>query len=221
MKHSEQINELAKALSGFQSEVVDADKDKKGYGYNYADLSQILSIIRPLLSKHGLSFMQHASNLDDKILVETIVMHSSGQWISSELAMQLAQGKGMNSAQAVGSVITYARRYALTAMFGIAQQDDDASQKQETNKPKLEAVKQKTPELSETVTYIYNNLVLFHADNDVSTAYHYIKDMDDLDKKKLARFASEKNPTLLVWIKEISANPPKDRQIKGAEYLGV
>lgn len=220
MKHSEQINELSKALSGFQSEVVDADKDKKGYGYNYADLSQILSIIRPLLGKHGLSFMQHASNLDDKIVVETIVMHSSGQWISSELAMQLAQGKGMNSAQAVGSVITYGRRYALTAMFGITQHDDDASQKLEVGKPKLEAVKQKQ-ELNETVTYIYNNLVLFQADNDVSNAFHYIKDMNDLDKKMLARHASEKNPRLLAWVKEISANPPKDRQIKGAEYLGV
>lgn len=127
MKHSEQLNELAAAMSKLQGEIEDANKDSSGYGYKYADLSQVLGIIRPLLSKNGLSFTQHVSNADDKIMIETMVMHSSGQWMSSEIAMPPVPSKSMNAAQAVGSIITYGRRYALTAIFGITQTDDDGA----------------------------------------------------------------------------------------------
>jgi hypothetical protein len=137
MKHSEQLNEIAAAMSKLQGEIEDASKDTSGYGYKYADLSQVLGIIRPLLSKNGLSFTQHVSNADDKIIIETMLMHSSGQWMSSEIAMPPVQGKSMNAAQAVGSIITYGRRYALTAIFGITQTDDDGA----PDKPRMEEPK--------------------------------------------------------------------------------
>lgn len=127
MKQSEQLNELAGAMSKLQSEIRDAEKDNQGYGYKYADLGQILSLIRPLLQKNGLSFAQHVGNANDMVAIETIVMHSSGQWMSSELLMPAVQSKSMNAAQAMGSVITYGRRYALSAIFGIAQIDDDGT----------------------------------------------------------------------------------------------
>lgn len=137
MKHSEQLNEIASAMSKLQGEIEDANKDTSGYGYKYADLSQVLSIIRPLLSKNGLSFTQHISNADDKIIIETMLMHSSGQWMASEIAMPPVQGKSMNAAQAVGSIITYGRRYALTAIFGITQTDDDGA----VDKPRIDESK--------------------------------------------------------------------------------
>lgn len=127
MKHSEKLGEIAKALSLMQGEIKDAEKDTDGYGYKYADLSQVLRIIRPLMAKNGLSVTQHVSNADDKIVIETMLMHSSGEWMSSELSLPPVPSKSMNAAQAVGSVITYGRRYALTAIFGITQADDDTS----------------------------------------------------------------------------------------------
>lgn len=127
MNRSDDIQHLCKALSSLQNEITDADKDTAGYGYKYADLAQVLSLIRPLLQKNGLSFTQPVSNADGIVVIETLVMHESGQWMSSELRMPPTAGSKMSAAQAIGSAITYGRRYALTAIFGIAQQDDDAA----------------------------------------------------------------------------------------------
>ncbi len=139
MNKSESIANLAAALSSLQGEIQDAHKDKSGYGYKYADLSSILDIARPLLTKHKLAVSQLCSSLQSvdqegkltlTVSVETVLMEASGEWISSELYMPITQGKGMNLAQAAGSVITYARRYALAAVLGIAQTDNDASIKE-------------------------------------------------------------------------------------------
>jgi hypothetical protein len=90
---------------------------------------------------------------------------------------------------------------------------------------KVGAVKSEPAQTSETVSYIYNNLVSFHADNDIQNAYLFIKDMKEDDKKQLGRILKEKSPEMLEWIKKISANPPNvegsERIVKGAEYLRV
>lgn len=138
MNKSEVINELAASLSKLQGEISDVFKDKKGYGYNYADLSSILEEARPLLAKHGLSIAQLPASAHDKVVLETLLMHSSGQWVSSTIEMGVERGKGMSLAQAVGSVITYARRYALAAMLGISQTDDDATSRQVEVSNKIE-----------------------------------------------------------------------------------
>lgn len=129
MNRSDEIQNLSKAMSNLQHEIKDAEKDTAGYNYKYADLAQVLSLIRPLLLKNGLSFTQHVSNADGSVVIETVVMHESGQWMASELNMPPTPSSKMSPAQAVGSAITYGRRYALTAIFGITQQaeDDDAA----------------------------------------------------------------------------------------------
>lgn len=137
MNKSDLINELAAALSGFQGEVVDVYKEKKGYGYNYADLSGVLYIVRPLLKRHNLAVTQLCGEREGKITLETVLMHKSGQWISETLAFDIPDsmtkdGKQKNSkAQNAGGIITYMRRYALAAITGIAQTDDDAALPQE------------------------------------------------------------------------------------------
>lgn len=131
MNKSDQINEIAKALSTLQGEIKDAHKDKAGYNYKYADLSQVLEIVRPLLSKHGLAITQLCGSADEKVSVETMLMHTSGQWISSTIEMVAEKGKGRTMAQDVGSVISYARRYALTSLVGMTQTDNDANNVQE------------------------------------------------------------------------------------------
>lgn len=129
---SDTIGEIAKALSQAQAIITDVTKDKQGYNYNYADLSQVLTIVREVLPRFELSYTQLAGDKVDAngcewATVETILMHSSGEWISSSLSMPIEVGKGNTKAQATGSVISYARRYAIAAIVGITQADDDAA----------------------------------------------------------------------------------------------
>ena len=124
---SENINELATALAAAQGELEDAGRDKKGYGYSYADLAQVLQLARPVLSKHGLSVVQMPHNSDGGIALTTRLCHTSGQWIEDTLTLPLEVGNGMSTAQGIGSIITYGRRYSLTAMVGITQEDNDAA----------------------------------------------------------------------------------------------
>ena len=127
MNKSENIDQIATALSALQGEIKDVYKDKTGHGYKYADLSTVLEIVRPLLSKHKLAVTQLCGSADEKVSVETVLMHSSGQWLSSIIEMAAEKGARRSLAQDVGNVITYARRYALAAIIGVAQTDNDAA----------------------------------------------------------------------------------------------
>ena len=204
MKHSDTLGALAKAMSGLQS----AEKDTQGYGYKYADLYQVLSLIRPLLLKHGLSFSQHVGNADDKILIETIVMHESGEWLSSEISMPPVQSKSMNAAQAVGSIITYGRRYALTSIFGITQtaEDTDASHKPAAKPP--EAQQGKTD-----VSAKLNALASAWANEDKLAGDGVLKTLSADEKKAIWPMLTGSQKE---WVKEISYKP-----VKGEEYSGV
>jgi len=136
--HSEQIGELAASLSKAQGSILTADRDKKNpfYGSKYADLASCWDAIRKPLSENGLAIIQLAETCGPTVAVTTILAHSSGQWISGRLAMtpvrQLSKAEGggwepANDPQAIGSAITYARRYALSAIAGIAADDDDGN----------------------------------------------------------------------------------------------
>ncbi len=129
MNKSESIGALVLALSKVQGQVKDAYKAKEGHGYNYADLSMILETVRPLCAANEIAIMQLPFDApEDRVGIETILAHSSGEWISEKYSMQpIPANKRMSPPQAVGSVITYCRRYALAAMLGIAQHDNDAA----------------------------------------------------------------------------------------------
>lgn len=127
MKQSNEINEITEALSALQGEVIDADKDTQAYNYKYADLSSCLDIARPLLQKNGLALTQHPQAKGQVMRLTTLLSHKSGQWIKSSLDMEVTIAKNLSQAQCVGIAITYARRYALTAILGITQQDSDGS----------------------------------------------------------------------------------------------
>lgn len=128
MKTSETLGEIAGAMAAMQSELVDAKKDQQGYSYRYADLAGILQIARPLASKNGIAIIQEAATEADMIAVTTRLIHKSGEWLEfNQLHMAVEPKKGLSQAQCVGSVVTYARRYALAAAIGITQDDDDAA----------------------------------------------------------------------------------------------
>jgi len=133
MKNSETIGKIAEALTKIQSEIRDVYKDRKGYNYNYADLASVLEIIRPLASNNGIAFVQMPiyrgavrPATSDVVGVETILIHTSGEYLSGKVYAPIEKIMKMSVAQSVGNVITYLRRYALSSFFGIAQTDNDA-----------------------------------------------------------------------------------------------
>jgi hypothetical protein len=141
MKMSTEINELATSLCKFQSEIKDAHKDSQAYNYKYADLGTVLSLIRPVMTSHGLSLAQFPVSDVDKIGVTSLLMHTSGQWIKETLYLPVDASNKMSAAQSGGSVLTYARRYSAAAILGITQVDDDAAMDQGSRQPKKPAEK--------------------------------------------------------------------------------
>ena len=134
MKTSENIKEIATALKNFQEVAVNAFKGKKGYGYNYAPLDVILKDNRPLMAKFGLSHIQSETFENNIVTVATRVMHESGEWIETTAQSPYATLKGMNDYQAIGSGITYLRRYGLSAALGIASDEDQDAHGEQTQK---------------------------------------------------------------------------------------
>lgn len=125
MNKSDSIKELATALSKAQGEIENASKNQKNdhYKNKYADLAEVLNTIRPVFAANGLSVAQHPSYEPPMASVETVLMHSSGEFMSSTCSAPVSRA----DAQGVGSVVTYLRRYSLAAVAGIAQEDDDAA----------------------------------------------------------------------------------------------
>lgn len=120
---SENIGELAAALAKAQAEVGTVTKDSANpyFKSNYASLAAVWEATRPILSKHQLSVVQMPSHDEAGYYVETQLMHSSGQWIRSRTYMKPAK----DDPQGIGSLISYARRYALQAVTMICPDDDD------------------------------------------------------------------------------------------------
>jgi hypothetical protein len=127
MKSSEQVNEIAKALSNMQGSMGPAKKDKVNpfFKSHYADLTSVWNAIRDPLCENNLCVTQDAVTLPEGISVSTRVVHESGQWFEyGPLLVPLSK----NDAQAVGSAISYAKRYALGACLGVvAEVDDDGN----------------------------------------------------------------------------------------------
>ena len=125
MDRSETVAELAKSLVKFQAEVENASKKSVNPAFKskYADLAEVLDTVRPVLAKYGFSVTQHPTFEEGSVKVETLLLHESGEWMSSTIRIPVTK----QDAQGVGSAITYGRRYALASICGIAQEDDDAN----------------------------------------------------------------------------------------------
>ena len=129
MPTSTSIAALAAALVKAQSAMGGAKKDSTNPHFKtaYADLASVWDACRAPLANAGLSIVQlvsserlHPSEATHAI-IETILAHSSGEWVSSTLAVPLTK----SDAQGLGSAITYGRRYALAAIVGVCPADDD------------------------------------------------------------------------------------------------
>ena len=128
METSEQINELAPALSKLQSSISNPVKDAKAHHSRYASFPSVLNTIRPHLAENGLSIVQ-TSRKDElygsmHVIVTTRLLHSSGQWIQEDISSAINM-KAQNSIQDMGSLISYLKRYAIQGLVLIAGDDDD------------------------------------------------------------------------------------------------
>lgn len=114
---------LAGALAKAQGEIKNAtfNKTNPHFKSKYADLASIRDAVTPSLAKHGLSVAQMTDYAGEKFVLRTRLMHSSGEFVESTYPLPLAADKP----QIMGSAISYARRYSLAAMVGIASEDDD------------------------------------------------------------------------------------------------
>jgi hypothetical protein len=122
---SEQISELAKALCKVQAEVSGAKKGSVNpfFKSKYADLSSIIEASKASLASNGLAITQwFTESSENTVRVCTTLMHESGQFLTSHLDIPLVK----KDPQAMGSAITYGRRYSLAAILNMAQIDDDA-----------------------------------------------------------------------------------------------
>ncbi len=125
MEKSDTIIELAKALSAFQGELSPAIKDSTNpfFKSTYADLNSVWEVIREPLCKNGLSVTQLTYvDWKNQLYLETVLLHRSGEWVLSRYPIVSSK----TDPQSVGSALTYARRYALSAMLGGSAEDDDA-----------------------------------------------------------------------------------------------
>lgn len=140
MLKSEQINELAAALAKAQGQIEGAKKSSSNpfFKSKYADLAECWNACREALTANEISVIQMPEEINEngRLNITTMLAHSSGQYISSTLTMTVTK----LDPQAIGSAITYGRRYALAAMVGLAQEDDDgekamARQEKKDKKP--------------------------------------------------------------------------------------
>jgi hypothetical protein len=123
MNKSDTIGNLAKALALVQSQIKPAVKDSANpfFKSKYADLNSVWDACRDLLALNGLAVTQLNQITLDGVIVETVLIHTSGEWISGEMYLPLTK----HDAQGVGSAITYGRRYGLAAIVGIVADEDD------------------------------------------------------------------------------------------------
>lgn len=132
---SEEVAELYAALALAQAEPEYGDvektktarvriKQEKGggeYTYTYETLKDVIACTRPHLAKHGIAVLQFPFPGDRYVTIRTMLAHKSGQWLANDLSATIP----MPDPQAVGSAITYLRRYAQKAILNVAADDED------------------------------------------------------------------------------------------------
>ena len=116
---------LFAAIAQAQGEVENATKSATNphFKSRYADLAEVLNTVRPTFARHGLAIVQSVSTEQQLVTVATTIAHKEGGFVTSSLSCPAPTAK----VQDLGSIVTYLRRYSLSAMAGISQEDDDGN----------------------------------------------------------------------------------------------
>jgi hypothetical protein len=125
MNKSDSIKTIAPALLKAQQGIKAALKDSTNphFKSKYADLSSVIDAVKEHLNGQGITFLQGIVAAEHGVGVETMLLHTSGEWLSSILEIPASK----QDAQGYGSAITYGRRYGLQSMCGVPAEDDDGN----------------------------------------------------------------------------------------------
>jgi hypothetical protein len=125
MKTSQEIKQISAALVKAQQKIKFALKENTNphFRSKYADLGSVIDAVKLPLLEQGVTFLQPIGFSETGVSVETVLLHTSGEWISETLTIPVSK----QDAQGVGSAITYGRRYGLQAMCGVPAEDDDGN----------------------------------------------------------------------------------------------
>jgi len=197
MNKSDSVREIATALNKAQSEMKVALKDSTNpfFESSYADFASVWETCREPLTKNGLSVSQLCINEGELIGVETVLMHNSGEWISSRLLLKPVK----SDPQSQGSALTYARRYSLSGIVTLATEADDdaneASKKTVKTKPETfltvgELVEKMTS--SANIFELKNRYTKYAKDISALSGEDKVKVTMSKDKRKVALEAIEK-----------------------------
>jgi len=128
MTMSETIGAIAPALVKAQAEIRPIVKDSTNPAFRskYTSLDAIMEVVRPVLAKNGLIVVQSVLDTIDgehstSIMVESRVIHSSGEWIAGVVQVPVMQ----QTSHGFGSALSYGRRYSLSALLSLASDEDD------------------------------------------------------------------------------------------------
>lgn len=121
-RSSENTENIMKAFIGAAVDIQSIPKSKAGYNnrYKYATLDSLIDMLRSVLPKHGLWFVQYPCDIENDIELITRVVHNSGEWFETSITMKISDISGASAAQNVGGAITYFRRYTLSCIFGVS-----------------------------------------------------------------------------------------------------
>lgn len=180
------MKELFSAYAKAFPEIEGALKDSINphFKNKYADLSSVTNAIKPALAKHGLSFVQISHMVEGGACAETLIMHSSGESMSCGKFFAPATKQ---DAQGYGSAFTYARRYSLSAAFGVCPEDDDGNAASQAPKAKpVSNEKISAAQVTELLELIEKN------ERDLVNLCIYLK-INSLSELPLSEFERVKN----------------------------
>ena len=139
MTTSEKIGSIAAAMVKAQAEMPKllADSDNPYYKSKYIALADLIKEVRPVLAKYGLAVIQGVSGDGEKaVIITTRIIHESGEWIEEAFTMPVvAKGSKEATPQDYGAAVTYARRYSLAGILGVASEEDDDANSISVQKP--------------------------------------------------------------------------------------
>lgn len=149
MLNSPSVDVIIPALFKVKNELKGVAKqaDNPFFRSKYADLNSILEEVEPLLAKNGIILLQPITSKEGGDFVETLLLHESGQWISSSMSLVLNK----SSMQDAGSAVSYARRYTLQALLSIKAEDDDGNAVSSKKETKSKPVQTASPEAKKVV----------------------------------------------------------------------
>lgn len=205
MNKSESIKELAVALTKAQAELKNPSFDATNphFKNRYASLAGVRDTVTPTLSKHGLSIVQLLESDDSGPICETVLIHTSGEWISSRLHVPASK----LDAQGFGSAITYARRYALQAtlnVVGDADDDGEAAAKAPIT-PTAGVWESLDEDEQKFLTKIATEVSAFIVEGDVAGAVGHVRAQGLQPEEQVAlntRFNSKERSAMKKWIQE-------------------